>query len=166
MPQTAEERMHQLANVFDAISATWSESGSAKSPTIARELRAAKSSTEPTEVDPLRVGLQFYSRSTLAPKLQGFVADLDTGEQEEFQILMSAACSAAETAAREPTASRHLAPQSILEVLDLKLANGDLGGAVAGTPTVTVVTITTTIASHPIIGCNASFVASSAKKGS
>lgn len=91
---------------------------------------------------------------SLANKLQEFSETLNEEEQEALSNLMLTANRAFSAAAVVPF-SGDVAPEitQLNELLETAHAELKVGEEVAITPTTTTITITTTVASHPVIGC-------------
>lgn len=102
--------------------------------------------------------LMDISGKGLSRKLQVFAGSLTPEELEDLGVLFAPAIQAAQQAALKPVTRSHHVPADILRQLDLEVQNGEIfvggQGPAFMTPTVTTVTITTTVASHPVIGCS------------
>lgn len=92
------------------------------------------------------------SAQSLAQKLQELRGSLSGGEQEALDGLLRTFAGAA----RNPgTRGGLTAAASDIDELNAKVRSlTDEGPQNLATPTVTTITITTTVASHPTIGCN------------
>ena len=88
---------------------------------------------------------------SLAHKLQEFRGKLDEGEQDALDGLLKSFHGAARRATSEKDVR---AAGEEISRLNALLQSADDEGVVAIGPTITTVTITTTVASHPIITCN------------
>lgn len=90
----------------------------------------------------------------LANKLQDFRSTLNADEQQALDSLL---ISFGNLAAKVPTGERLVVPPGGADAIaDIKKAIPSFTGEAetfAITPTVTTVTITTTVASHPVITC-------------
>ena len=92
------------------------------------------------------------SAQSLAQKLQQFRGGLNGGEQEALDGLLRTFAGATQNLGARGGLD---AAASDLDELNTKVRSlTDEGQQEAVTPTVTTITITTTVASHPTIGCN------------
>jgi len=144
----AQESAQRLGEAFEEIAKAWTG-------------RATAPETHGECPDPVRLAMAAskLSDSTLLNKLVSFTAGLNERELKDLQVLLIPAVLAADAAAARPIKPKHGSPAEFLRELDVRLARGDIGvgqgGQAAITPTITITTITTTIASHPVITCNA-----------
>jgi hypothetical protein len=145
----AQEGAQRLGEALEQVANAWS-------------VKAADPSEGERSPDPIKLALAAskLSNSTLLNKLMTFAAALDARELEDLKVLLTPAVLAATAAGNNAVKPRHSSPNEFLRELDVRLSRGDIGigsgGTAAITPTITITTITTTIASHPVIGCNLS----------
>lgn len=148
-PGGAQESAQRLGEALEDVAKAWS--GKAKA-TVPDQNPPGPSP------DPLKLAraASKLSDSTLLNKLVGFASGLDERELEDLKVLLIPAVLVADAAAGKAINPKHGSPAEFLRELDVRLSRGDItvGPGVAATPTITTVTITTTVASHPIIGCS------------
>lgn len=145
----APESSQRLGEAFEEIAKAWSGKATAS------ESKPRGASPDPIK---LAIAASKLSDSTLLNKLVTFASGLDERELNDLKVLLTPAVLAADAAAAQAVRQRHGSPAEFLRELDVRLARGDIGigpgGQAAITPTITITTITTTIASHPVIGCS------------
>lgn len=150
--QTAlDTRLARIEGVFDAISTAWS--GAAPAAVAAAPALATAALPGAATVD---------TDTPFIRKLTAFAATLSDAEARDLQTLLLAAAATGRQAALVPLTDRQKAGSAFLKALDDSLLTGATESLDDGTeeigPTITVVTVTTVVtitASHPIIGCHA-----------